>query len=340
MNASAKSSPSIRDVAKLARVSHQTVSRVLNDHPYIRPATRDRVLAAMAELNYRPNRAARTLATSRSCTIGVLLTASASNYGPASTIAAVEEAARDRGYSVVLASPGVGETEFSGALDHLIREGVDGIIAVAPQIRAAEAVAKLHNPVPVVMIQCDSGDPRLSVDNRVGGKLAAEHLWQLGHRRLALVAGPEDWSEASARRDGFEEALAGVGSSPVAVAQGDWSADSGYRAFAHLRDSGCTGVFCANDQMALGLIHAVHDAGRLVPRDLSVIGFDDTPETAHYLPPLTTIRQDFRMVGRRAVDSLLSAMHGTPKHGTLIHPRLVVRDSTAAPVETPADGQR
>lgn len=332
VNSSAKSTPSIRDVAKLACVSHQTVSRVLNDHPYIRPATRERVLAAMAELNYRPNRAARTLATSRSCTIGVLLTASASHYGPASTIAAVEAAARDRGYSVVLASPGrVEEAELSGALDHLIHEGVDGIIAVAPQIRAAEAVAKLRNPVPVVMIQCDGGDPRLSVDNRVGGKLAAEHLWRLGHRRLALVAGPEDWSEASARRHGFEEALAEVGSRPVAVAEGDWSADSGYRAFGYLRDSGCTSVFCANDQMALGLIHAAHDGGRLVPRDLSVIGFDDTPETAHYLPPLTTIRQDFQMVGRRAVDSLLSALHGTPKQGTLIHPKLVVRESTSAP---------
>ncbi|GGB22579.1 LacI family transcriptional regulator [Flexivirga endophytica] len=332
VNASAKSSPSIRDVAKLARVSHQTVSRVLNDHPYIRPATRERVLAAMAELNYRPNRAARTLATSRSHTIGVLLTASASHYGPASTIAAVEEAARDRGYSVVLASPGrVEVAEFSDALDHLIREGVDGIIAVAPQIRAAAAVAKLHNPVPVVMIQCDSGDPRLSVDNRVGGKLAAEHLWRLGHRRLAHVSGPGDWSEATARRHGFEEALADVGSGPVAIAEGDWSAESGYRAFEHLRDSGCTAVFCANDQMALGLIHAAHDDGRRVPRDLSIIGFDDTPEAAHYLPPLTTIRQDFHMVGRRAVDSLLSALDGTPKHGRSIHPKLVVRDSTSAP---------
>lgn len=333
MNASQKSTPSIRDVAKLASVSHQTVSRVLNDHPYIRPATRDRVLAAMAELNYRPNRAARTLATSRSNTIGVLLTASASHYGPASTIAAVEEAARDRGYSVVLASPGrVVEAEFSEALDHLIREGVDGIIAVAPQIRAAAAVTQLHNPVPVVMIQSDSGDPRLSVDNRVGGRLAAEHLWQLGHRRLALVGGPEDWSEATARRHGFEEALADVGSHPVAVAEGDWSADSGYRAFEQIGASGCTAVFCANDQMALGLIHAAHDAGRLVPRDLSVIGFDDTPETAHYLPPLTTIRQDFHMVGRRAVDSLLATLSGTPKRGKLIHPRLVIRESTSAPV--------
>lgn len=331
--ADSRAAASIRDVAKLASVSHQTVSRVLNGHPNIRPATRQRVLDAMAELDFRPNRAARMLATSRSYTIGVLMTASPSYYGPGSTISAIEDAARDSGYSVLLASPrDMDVAEFSAALDHLVREGVEGIVVVAPQIRAAAATAKVHKSVPVVMVQSGSRDPGLSVDNEAGGELAARHLWALGHRRLALVAGPADWSEADARRRGFEGTLASFGTQPVAVAEGDWSAESGYNAFRHIARSGFTGVFCANDQMALGLIHAAFDHGLRVPTDLSVIGFDDIPEAAHYLPPLTTLRQDFDVLGRRAVDGLLSTLqHNTIKHGEPLHPQLTVRASTTPP---------
>lgn len=320
-------------MARLANVSHQTVSRVLNGHPSTRPTTRQRVLDAIEELNYRPNRAARMLATSRSYTIGVLMTASPSYYGPGSTISAIEDAARESGYSVLLASPRDMEvSDFSAALNHLIHEGVEGIVVVAPQIQAARASTQLHKPVPVVMMQCDSGDPGLSVDNEVGGELAAHHLWELGHRRLALVAGPADWSESEARRRGFEKALASAGAQPVAVADGDWSAESGYRTFRNVAGSGATGVFCANDQMALGLIHAAFDHGVRVPVDLSVIGFDDIPEAAHYLPPLTTLRQDFDVLGRRAVDGLLSTLqHHAIEHGGPLHPQLVVRASTMPP---------
>lgn len=323
-------------MATLAKVSHQTVSRVLNGHPNVRPATRQRVLDAVAELKFSPNRAARRLATNRSYTVGVLMTASPAYYGPSSIMGAVEDAARESGYSTLLASPRHADvSEFSAALDHLIHEGVEGIVVVAPQIRAAEAMRNLREPLPVVMIPCDGEEPGLSVNNEVGGEVAAQHLWDLGHRRLALVAGPADWSESGARTRGFERALAAVGAAPVAVAEGDWSAESGYQAFRHLAGADFTGVFCANDQMALGFIHAAFNQGVTVPSHLSVVGFDDIPEAAHYLPPLTTVHQDFDVLGRRAVDRLLSALRDSPivPEGVddPLRPQLMVRKSTTSP---------
>lgn len=336
-----KETASIRDVAKLAQVSHQTVSRVLNGHPSVRPATRQRVLDAAAELRFRPNRAARTLATSRSFTVGVLMTASPAYYGPNSIMTAVGDAARDSGYSILLATPRDTEvSEFRAAIDHLIHEGVEGIVVVAPQVRAAEVTMTLHQPVPVVMVQSDVMDPGLAVDNRMGGRLVAEHLWDLGHRRFALIAGPSDWPESHNRRMGFEEHLTTLGASPVATAEGDWSAESGYRAFQEVSGTAFTAAFCGNDPMALGFIHAAFDAGRRVPTDLSVVGFDDVPEASHYLPPLTTVHQDFDILGRRAVDKLLFAMqHQQPGAGDseeALPPRLVVRESTGAPGPDPA----
>jgi DNA-binding LacI/PurR family transcriptional regulator len=172
-------------------------------------------------------------------------------------------------------------------------------------------------------------DPGLSVDNELGGALAARHLLSLGHRRLALVAGPDDWSEAGARRRGFEATLAGAGLEPVAVADGDWSADSGYDAFARIADASFTGAFCANDQMALGLLHAAADRGLSVPGELSVVGFDDVPESGHYLPPLTTVRQDFDVLGRRSIRSLVAQVEGTPvEYDAPVRPALIVRAST------------
>lgn len=335
-NLHAPGTASIRDVAKLAKVSHQTVSRVLNDHPSVRPATRQRVLDAVAALDFRPNRAARALATSRSYTIGVLITASPAYYGPGSIMSAVEDAARERGYALLLASPRDPST-FGTALDHLVHQGVEGLVVIAPQINAAEQTNKLRKPLPVAMIQCDSGDPGLSVDNEIGGELAAHHLWELGHRRLALLSGPVDWSESVARRRGFERALATHRSKPVTVGPGDWSARSGYLAFGDIMAEECSAVFCANDQMALGFMHAAHDHGLAIPADISVVGFDDVPESEHYLPPLTTVHQDFEHLGRRAVDRVFTALgHDTDDTGREpLRPELVVRKSTAPPKSTP-----
>lgn len=324
--------PSIRDVASAAGVSYQTVSRVLNNHPSIRPGTRQRVLDAMTALDFRPNRAARRLATKRSFTVGVVVTVNGSYYGPTSIVSAVEDAAREAGYSTLLASPRNNDAPaLSEAIEHLIGEGVEGIVVLAPQTRTAEVIATVGKPVPVVLMQSDrpGSSPGLSVDNELGGALAARHLLGLGHRRVAMVAGPDDWSEARARQRGFEAALAASDISPVAVAEGDWSAESGYEAFQRLAPHDFTGVFCANDQMALGLIHGAADRHRSVPTDLSVVGFDDVPESAHYLPPLTTIQQDFDILGRRSIQSLLGQVEGSEVvFDVPVRPSLVVRAST------------
>jgi len=327
--------PSIRDVARVADVSYQTVSRVINNHPSIRPHTRQRVLDAMVELDFRPNRAARRLATKRSFTIGVVVTVNGAYYGPTSMVGAIEDAAREAGYSTLLASPRSAEdTAITEAVEHLIGEGVEGIVMLAPQIRTAEAIAGIRTAVPVVLMQADhvGSAPGLSVDNELGAALATRHLLGLGHTRIAHVAGPADWTEAQARVRGYTSALAVAGLEPVAVVEGDWTAESGYTAFQHLVGHDLTAVFCANDQMALGLIHAAADRDLTVPNDLSVIGFDDVPESAHYLPPLTTIRQDFDELGRRSLHHLLARLHATPPHDEVpVRPSLVVRASTMRP---------
>ncbi|MCL1869925.1 MAG: LacI family DNA-binding transcriptional regulator [Promicromonosporaceae bacterium] len=324
--------PSIRDVAARAGVSYQTVSRVLNDRTNIRAGTRDRVLEAMHELGYRPNRAARMLATSRSRLIGVVATVNGGYYGPTSIISAIEDAARAGGYAIMLTTPrNLSAAELSSAVEHLLREGVEGIIAVAPQTRAADAMSALADPVPAVILQADGshGDIGLSVDNELGAGLAVRHLVELGHRRIAVLNGPGDWTEAIARTRGFVRSVHDAGAEVVGAADGDWTAESGYRGFQQLVGCGATAVFCANDQMALGLLHAASDRGLRTPVDLSVVGFDDVPEAAHYIPPLTTIRQDFDELGRRAIAALLARVErDEPLFRSAIPPRLIVRAST------------
>jgi DNA-binding LacI/PurR family transcriptional regulator len=318
---------SVFDVAKAAGVSHQTVSRVLNDHPSLRPATRQKVLDAMRELSYRPNLAARALVTSRSRIIGILSTSSG-EYGPASSIAAVEAAARSRGYSVSIANAdGVEQTSIDEALNHLADLSAEGIVVIAPQLQVLQTLTKLTVSIPYVTLQTlrTVDGAELALDQVDGARLATAHLADLGHTRIGHLAGPTDWIDAASRRAGFEAELASRGLEPGPVTTGDWSAPSGYRAGRELIDQGVTAVFSANDQMALGLLHAAHDAGLAVPRDLSVVGFDDTPEAAHYLPPLTTVRQDFAEAGGRALALLLDGAATSPS----VEPVLIDRLSTS-----------
>ncbi|WP_291044969.1 LacI family DNA-binding transcriptional regulator, partial [Herbiconiux sp.] len=324
---------SVFDVAKLAGVSHQTVSRVLNDHPSLRPTTRQRVLDAMRELDYRPNLAARALVTSRSRIVGILSTAGG-EYGPSSSIAAVETAARSRGYSVSIANAdGLDQASIDEALNHLVALAAEGIVVIAPQPKVLDTLAKLTFSVPYVTVQTlgTTDESETALDQLHAARLATAHLAELGHKRIGHLAGPQDWIDASSRLAGFQQELAARGLTDAPVVTGDWSAESGYRQGAALLAQGVTAVFSANDQMALGLLHAAHDAGLRVPDDLSVVGFDDTPEARHYLPALTTVRQDFAEAGRRALDLLLDDRDVAPS----VDPVLVLRESTAAPAATP-----
>lgn len=324
---------SMRDVAALAGVSHQTVSRVINGHPSIRESTRLRVRAAMDELHYRPNRAARALVTARSRTIGVLSTSAAALYGPVSSINAIQDAGRAAGYSVAVAQlPDLDADSIAAGLDHLLAQSVEGIVVIAPQEVVIEQLENAGLDVPYVTLL---GGPstvqrELTVDQVAGARAAVGHLVELGHRRIAHLSGPLEWFEAQARVDGYRAELADAGLAPEPVVAGDWTAASGYRlGLGVLDDPGVTAVFTSNDQMALGLYHAAYERGRRIPDDLSVVGFDDIPEAAHYWPPLTTVLQDFTQLGRRSVESLVAEIEGgTEPTAVSLLPDLVVRAST------------
>ena len=326
--------PSIRDVARLAGVSHQTVSRVLNEHPSIRPETKQRVLDAMKELSYRPNRAARALVTSRSATLGVL-SASSAQYGPASSIRAIERAARAEGYFVNTVNvDGSDVDDIQAALSHLLDLGIEGLVVIAPQVRVFDALVARGLELPFVTMQSTGrqDDHALSVDQITGARRATRHLIELGHTRIQHLAGPLDWIEAEASIAGFHAELEAAGLPFVEPLVGDWTPESGYLAGREIARRGdVTAVFSANDQMALGLIHALREAGLDVPGDVSVAGFDDIPEAAHFWPPLTTVRQDFDEFGRRCIARLVGAIRGEEAPERSLVPDLIVRESTAPP---------
>jgi DNA-binding LacI/PurR family transcriptional regulator len=327
--------PGMLDVARLAGVSHQTVSRVLNDHPSVRPETRVRVETAIRELGYRRNSAARALATRRSSTVG-LLTSTSNRSGPVSTLVAVEQAARAAGLWVSVASlSGYDPESVRSALDHFLDQGVDGIVVIAPVEEAVQVASAVAVDVPMVIVapRVEAGSRALAVavDQRQGARLVVRHLAGLGHRRIAHVAGPPGWLDAIERENGWREELAAQGLAPPETVRGDWTAASGYAAARSL-DPSATAVFAANDQMALGLVRALVEQGRRVPADVSVAGFDDIETAAFALPPLTTVRQDFAELGLAAVRTLVGRIAGEPAPpATLVEPSLQVRASTAPP---------
>lgn len=329
------------DVARLAGVSHQTVSRVLNDHPNVRPQTRAKVLAVIRELAYRPNAAARTLVTRRTRTLGVICF-DTTLYGPASMLYGIEQAASHSYFVTIASVPALTRRSVLGAVDRFLGQAVEGIIVIAPQTTAVSALSYVPAEVPLVAVGCGTGSPLASVaiDNAAGAALATGHLLGLGHRTVHQLAGPRSWLDAGERIEGWRRALGEAGAPEPPLLAGDWSAASGYRAGHKLAGTdGVTAVFCANDQMALGLLRALAERGKRVPEDISVAGFDDMPESAYFRPPLTTVRQDFGELGRQALDRLLgriasvrsSAPTGKPGPCVPVTPELVIRASTSGP---------
>ena len=327
----------MRDVARLAGVSHQTVSRVLNAHPNVRDDTRRRVLDAMRALDYRRNSAARALVTRRSGTLGIIGYES-TLFGPASMLYAIEGAARAAGYFVTVATVRqMDRRPVLDAVDWLRQQAVEGIVAIAPKPAVAHALAEVAADVPLVGVGSayDEAVPSFRIDNAAGARLATRHLLGLGHATVHHVAGPAGWTEAQERVDGWRETLYAAGAVVPRTAPHDWSAKDGYEAGRQLAaDPAVTAVFCANDQLALGVLRAMHESGRAVPDQVSVVGFDDTPDAGYFLPPLTTVRQDFAELGRRSLAVLLEQLgEDRPPaagHGLLV-PELVIRASTAPP---------
>lgn len=328
--------PSMADVARLAGVSGQTVSRVANDRSNVDAATRDRVLAAMRKVGYRPNSAARALRSGQSRSIGVIVF-ELSSIGTTRTLDAIAAAATIRGYAVNLL-PVLDATQgaVSNAFTRLGQQAVDGVIILIEAYKLDEAEVLLPEGLPVVVVDSSAlyDYPVVDTDQAQGARLATEHLLDLGHKTVWHLGGPPYSFAATRRRRSWQQTLKRRGCVVPAALVGDWSAGSGYDAGRKLAaDPDVTAVFAANDQMALGLLRALHEAGRAVPDDVSVVGFDDVEEAAHFWPPLTTVRQQFAEVGRLSVDSLIGEIQAGEHHHqpVSVGTELIIRNSTAPP---------
>jgi len=322
------------DVAKLAGVSLQTVSRVINDSPHVRADTRQRVQDAMRKLEYRPNPVARALVTGRSRTLGVV-SFDTTLHGPASTLFGIERAAHEADYFVSIVSlRSLASSSVVSAVERLRDQGVDGILVIAPQESATSALLHLPEDVPVVAAEAgpDASVPLVAVDQFEGAQMATSHLLELGHRTVWHISGPVDWLEAQDRMRGWRSTLEAAGAPAPPVLHGDWSARAGHELGRDLAaNPDVTAVFVANDQMALGLLRALHEAGRRIPGDISVVGFDDIPEAEYFTPPLTTVRQNFNEMGRRSLLLLLEQIESGVREARreTVAPELIVRASTA-----------
>lgn len=330
------------DVAAVAGVSGQTVSRVSNNRSNVDPETRQRVLAAMEQLGYRPNHAARALKAGRFHALGVVSFGLA-EHGNARTLQAIAAAAQHQGYSVNVVTVRSGtQKAVAAAFEHLTSQAVDGIILIESTILDTPAL-RLPLGVPVVVADGDANPrfPVVDTDQAAGARSATEHLLALGHATVWHIAGPPDSYSARRREAAWSSVLVKAGRQVPPPCIGDWSARSGYNAGLQLlHKRGLTAVFASNDQMALGFMRALETDGRSVPADVSVVGFDDVSEAEYFGPALTTIAQDFEHVGAECVRLLLDQVSRGTTTGnqvTTLIPQLVVRASTGKPPGGAAD---
>lgn len=330
--------PTINDVAQVAGVSFGTVSRVLNDAPDVSAATRKRVLQVIKDIGYRRNRAATALVTSRSMSIGILSDGSP-RFGPVGTLMALENVARKKGYATtVISVEKPDEESVQAALDTLDDTGVGGIIVIAPHVEMAAAVWNASFRVPVEMIAAGaSSTPNVftySENQELGARLATQHLIDLGHTDIAHIAGSMDWFDGRVRKRGWEAALRDAGLPQGLCIEGDWSPRWAYETGLKLVREGRVpqAIFAASDHTALGLIRAFAENGVRVPEDVSIVGFDDIEGSDFFLPPLTTVRQDFAALATMSMEVLTGAMEGREVDRTPIAPTLVVRNSSTRAV--------
>ena len=309
---------------------------MVNEHPYVAEGTRERVLASIKKLGYRPNRMARSLVTRNSNTIGII-SFGTTYYGPAQTFAKIEKAVRANGYGLTFYSVDELTTEqLRKAVDNLSSHQVDGIVMGAPFIGLDSTdIMRLCGGVPVVMIDVpkDAHVPSVVIDQVAGSRLATQHLIDLGHRDIAEISGPLSWHDATLRHNAWLATLQAAALTPGPSAEGDWTAAGGNRSAQQLLAAGkhFSALVVANDQMALGATRALREHGLRVPEDVSIVGFDDIPEAAYFEPPLTTINQDFTALAQQSVDYLLALIEDpeTPTHQRVLYPKLVKRQSTA-----------
>lgn len=333
----------IKDVARVAGVSTQTVSRVLNDRSDVSVDTRARVQQVITGLGYSPNVFARNLSRGRSNTLGVIGYGLV-YYGSSSVLTGIESKVNELGYSLTLSLiDHVEPSRVERIIYDLLSRRVEGIIwAVPADVNnfdwIEEKFSKIQTPVIYINKGPTDSDFISALDNRLGGKVAAEHLIEQGYKRIGIITGPGSWWEAQERLAGWREAVIAAGYSDVdsLIVEGGWDPPSGDVGFHKLldRDPDIDAIFVSNDQMALGALQAARRLGLRVPEDIGVVGFDDIPEAAYFYPSLTTMRQDARKLGATAVDRISAIIQAKHSGETLepdiswLEPRLIVRKSS------------
>lgn len=330
-----RKSPTLYDVAALAKVSHQTVSRLVKGHTNIRPEIRERVEAAIRTLNYKPNMAARSLATSRSHRIGALAY-EIMEVGPSKILQGAISGARDAGYLLDIVNLDPNDDQaIEQSISMINQSDLDGLMVFAPTDTVVDAIARIEFSVPLY-VESEASEfpgPSAATLNEQGVDLVVDHLANHGHRRFFHIVGPRTWLAARGRERSYEAALVRRGAQSVGSIEGDWTAASGYAAALRMPlDQGVTALVVGNDQMALGAMAALIERGVRIPKDMSVVGFDDIPESRFFRPALTTVRLDFERQGRIAVDRILSLITGDSPNPRLkpVAPELFARESSAS----------
>ncbi len=342
LNSHNRKRPTIKDVARACGVSTQTVSRVLNNRSDVSDSTREKVRTIMEQMGYQPSSLARGM-RGRNNTLGVII--SGLRYkGVSTTLNGVARASQERGCTLILKeTPSFEYEDIQPFLQSLMAQDVLGIICAAPQVGGnwtaiQRALPKLAPPVVFLKGNPLAAPMTISIDNYAGGYIATRHLIEQGYTRIAHISGPLEWWESLERRRGWKQALleAGLPAPEFALFEGDWSSSSGRDGYEKLMldYKDMDAVFAANDKMALAVLHQAWRHGVNVPERLGVVGFDDLSESAYFTPPLTTVRQDFSMLGELAVRKLLRLADREPDdeavagNTTILEPELIVREST------------
>ena len=332
---------SIKDIAKAAGVSHSTVSRALSDSPLITAETKAQIRRLAREMEYTPDARARSLVMGETRTVGIVVTTIADPF-MAPVVQGIESAAYENGYSVILASANSDPTREIAAVEMLRGKRVDGVIVTASRVGALYQDHLGQIGVPVVLLNNHSEQSgrylyTVTVDNQHGAHLATQHLIELGHRRIGYISGPASHSSNTGRMEGYRRALtqAGIPFASELVAPGDGKMEAGVQALPALMNltERPTALFCYNDMTAIGVLRAARQLALDVPRDLSIVGFDDISFASFVNPPLTTVAQPQFEMGQQAMQMLLTRMSKSaqaPISDVVIKGKLIVRESTRA----------
>lgn len=332
----------IKEVAKQAGVSPATVSRVVNDQPYVADHVRDRVLKAIRDLNYRPNRAAQRLRAEKSHLVGVILS-DIKNPFYTLVLGGIEQVLSEQGLSVLICNSNTHQERENDFINHMQAEGVAGLIVAPVKEQSIMLATAVKNGLPVVIVDRRMSKPITDVvlaDNQNGARLAVEHFIALGHRRIGILNGPQYLTSGRERYAGFQQAMAEAGL-PVEEALihfGDYQLESGYALTRSLLETTehPLALFIANNLMTIGALNAIHEMGLAIPNDVAVIGFDDLPWANSLNPPLTTVSQPAFEIGVHAAELLLNrlAFPDRPARTVVLEADLIIRASCGSTVNT------